>query len=252
MEVSDCTDAASCFVPTFNVQSGQTPPSCAAESARDLPATGRFDAALRPSETSDGIDVRQQSGVDLNVRVSPERQAAGRQCTFQPRGQRQAQNDLSKLPLLAHHSAWSSCLGEGIGAFLASTAWLAAALSCMTLLALPFWVLTIKTAGFFGRYSTQLADVRESGSSIPYMQPYSFHERMRASLSTVLAALSFGSILEDTDVRDLVSRMRFSSGYLGRDWFLLGAHLIRGCALWPTLVLWHSSSGTNNACMNAL
>ena len=97
-------------------------------------------------------------------------------------------------------------------------------LGVFALLAIPFWAMTISSEGFYGRYSTQVADVREEGSGVPYMQPYPISGRVQHTLAPLLPALNFAAILEDKDKRDLVSRMRFAESDIGRDWFLLGAH----------------------------
>lgn len=145
--------------------------------------------------------------------------------TAQPRPAVTQRKQLQQLSVFACNRTWSATLHESIGTFLMATTWMVMVFGFMAVMAIPFWAMVISTSGFYGRYSQQLADVRESGEGIPYMQPYSLHDVRRASISSILAALSFGTLLEDTDLRDLVSRVRFGHGYLGRDWFLLGVLL---------------------------
>jgi hypothetical protein len=100
----------------------------------------------------------------------------------------------------------------------------------LTLTAVPFWVMVTATDGFFGAYSTHIADVRQSGEGVPFMQPYAF--RANSSFATYLPALSFAAILEDKDPRDLTSKMHFggtaftNGSNVPRDYFLLGAHRV--------------------------
>ena len=137
-----------------------------------------------------------------------------------------------RLTVLSKNRRWGEGLGTGLGTFLMSTTWMCAVLLLVMLTAIPFWAMIMATRGFFGKYSAAIADVRRTGSGIPYMQPYALREGMRIALATVLPALNLASILEDKDERDLTSRMRFGNNMpfgpwnLGRDWFLLSAHLL--------------------------
>lgn len=134
-----------------------------------------------------------------------------------------------KLGVLCKNRRWGEGLGTGLGTFLMATTWMCVVLLLLTLTAVPFWGMITATRGFFGQYSAAIADVRRSGSGIPYMQPYALRSGMRVALATVLPALNLAAILEDKDDRDLTSQMRFGSNLpggpwnLGRDWFLLSA-----------------------------
>ena len=77
----------------------------------------------------------------------------------------------------------------------------------LTLTAIPFWVFIMVTSGFFGEYSTEIADLRTNGAGILYLQPYSVRDGH--GFSTIVPALSFAGILEDKDERDLTSQMHF-------------------------------------------
>ena len=97
----------------------------------------------------------------------------------------------------------------------------------LTVSAVPFWAFITATEGFFGSYSTAIADVRQTGEGVPFMQPYAL--RANNTFASNLAALSFAGILEDKGKRDLVSKLHYQATAfaiglnLPRDWFLLGA-----------------------------
>ena len=149
--------------------------------------------------------------------------------TYEARDKRGDAVGTRRLGVTTKNRRWGEGLGAGLGTFLMSTTWMCVVLLLVTLTAVPFWAMAIVTQGFFGQYSTAIADARRSGAGIPYMQPYALREGMRVALATVLPALNLGAILEDKDERDLTSYMRFGSDLpfgpwnLQRDWFLLSA-----------------------------
>jgi hypothetical protein len=99
----------------------------------------------------------------------------------------------------------------------------------LALTAVPFWAMTIVTAGFFGEYSREIAT--GPTDDIPYMHPYSL--RSKGPLQKSMAALSFATILEDKGDQDLTSQMHYNptmmtlESDIPRDYFLLCASVVK-------------------------
>jgi hypothetical protein len=95
----------------------------------------------------------------------------------------------------------------------------------LALTAVPFWAMTIATAGFSGEYSREIAAGPDD--AIPYMHPYAL--RSKGPLQKMMSALSFATILEDKGKEDLTSQMHYNpttmtiESDIPRDYFLLGA-----------------------------